>query len=68
MFAGWRKLAGEQKLKLVSEQCQALHRVSLAGLAARYPEASSEELEMRAGYLRVGRPLAERLTGVVMRW
>ena len=68
MFAHWRSLDGVQRLRVLSEQCQALHRLSLAGLAARYPDASAEELEIRAAALRVGRETVERLTGVVLSW
>ena len=68
MFAVWRALDGTRKLELLSEHCRALHRLSVAGLAARYPDASAEELELRAACLRVGRDVVERLTGVVLEW
>ena len=42
---------------------QALHRVSVGGLRLRFPEADDEELERRAGALRVGADLMRRVFG-----
>jgi len=54
-FAHWRTLDSVAKLRIVSEQSLALHRLSLVGLAARYPEDRPEELALKAHALRLGR-------------
>jgi len=67
-FAHWRTLDSVAKLRIVSEQSIALHRLSLAGLAARYPDDSPEELELKAHALRIGRDVLERCIGRTLTW
>ncbi|MHC5063135.1 MAG: hypothetical protein ACYTG5_04070 [Planctomycetota bacterium] len=57
VFEGFRAMTPLQKLELASQASKALHRLSVAGLRMRYPEASEEELFRRAGALRLGREL-----------
>jgi len=67
-FAHWRTLDSVSKLRIVSEQSLALHRLSLVGLAARYPEDRPEELAMKAHALRLGRDVLERCIGRRLAW
>ena len=61
LFERWRTMRIEDKAALVSELCRSLYRLSLAGLAARHPNESREELERRAAALWVGRDLVEAI-------
>lgn len=56
----WRSLDSVAKLRIVSEHYQALKRLSMTGLALRYPDDSEEDLELRAACLRVGRDVVDR--------
>jgi hypothetical protein len=68
LFDHWRSLDSVAKLRILSEQYQSLKRLSIAGLALRYPGDSEEELELRAACLRVGREVVERWTGRKLQW
>lgn len=63
VFDGLRALTPLQRLQLGVRASQAVHRLSVAGLRLRFPEAGDEELERRAGALRVGPALLRRLLG-----
>lgn len=54
VFDGIREMTPLQRLQLASRASRALHRLSVAGLRMRYPDASEEELSRRAGALRLG--------------
>lgn len=66
--AHWRTLDSVAKLRIVSEQCAALYRLSLVGLAARFPDDSAEELALKAHALRLGRDVLERCIGRRLAW
>lgn len=63
VFEGFRKMTPLQRLKIASQASLAVHRLSVAGLRLRYPEASEEELFRRAGALRLGRELTLKTFG-----
>jgi len=63
MFDGFRKMTPLERLQLASRASRALHRLSVAGLRLRYPDADEEELFRRAGVLRLGREFALRVYG-----
>lgn len=67
-FAHWRTLDSVAKLRIVSEQSSALHRLSIVGLAARFPDDSPEELALKAHALRLGRDVLERCIGRRLTW
>ncbi len=58
LFERWRRMSTREKAALVSELSASLHRLTLAGLAARFPDADERELEDRALALRYGDELA----------
>ena len=57
MFDGIRAMSPVERLRSASRASRALHRMSVAGLRVRFPEADDEELCRRAGALRLGREL-----------
>ena len=63
MFDGIRKMTPLQRLQIASRASRALHRLSVAGLRQRYPDASEEELFRRAGALRLGREFVLKVYG-----
>jgi hypothetical protein len=68
LFDHWRSLDSVAKMRILSEHSLALQRLSIAGLAVRYPGDSEEDLEYRAACLRVGRDVLERWTGRKLAW
>lgn len=52
-----------EKLKRMSELTLAVSRLALAGLAARYPRESRQELLLRLARLRLGADLVDRVYG-----
>lgn len=64
----WRTMDGMAKLALLSEHSLALLRLSLAGLALRYPDATEAELLDRAAALRIGKDEFARWTGRRFEW
>lgn len=64
----WRSLDSVAKMRIVSEMSLALHRRTIARLAARYPDDSEDDLKLRAACLRAGPDVVERLTGRKLQW
>jgi hypothetical protein len=64
----WRSLDSMAKLRILSEQYRTLKRLSLAGLALRYPDDSAADLDLRAACLRLGREAVEHWSGRKLRW
>lgn len=62
-FAHWRSMELWQKAQLVSDLCNAAHRLHLRGLRDRHPAATDEELELRAACARIGRDNVEAVLG-----
>lgn len=60
-----RRAEGWRKLQLADELHQSLRLLALAGLRARYPEASPEELKRRLADLLLGASLAEEAYGPI---
>jgi len=58
-----RRAEGWRKLQLADQLHQSLRMLALAGLRARYPEASPEELKRRLADLLLGTSLAEQAYG-----
>lgn len=52
-----------QKLRRMSELTLAANRLALAGLAARHPDESRQELLLRLARLRLGDDLVDRVYG-----
>jgi hypothetical protein len=52
-----------EKLRRMSELTLAVSRLSLAGLAARHPEDSRQQLLLRLARLRLGDDLVDRAYG-----
>lgn len=63
LFDRLRLLTPQQRLQIAVRATQALHRLSIAGLRQRFPNASEEELQRRAAALRVGPELMRRVFG-----
>ena len=63
MFEHLRSLTPTQRLRMAVRATQALHRLSIAGLKARFPNASEDELRHRAAALRVGPEWMRRVFG-----
>lgn len=49
VFDGLRKMTPLQRLQIAARASRALHRLSIAGLRQRHPEADEQELHRRAG-------------------
>lgn len=63
VFDRIREMTPLQRLQAASRASRALHRLSVAGLRLRYPDADEEELFRRAGVLRLGRDYALEVYG-----
>jgi hypothetical protein len=63
LFEYWRGLQTWEKAEIVTDLCKATEELSLAGLAARHPDASEQELHLRAACLRLGRETVEQVLG-----
>ena len=63
VFAGIRAMTPLQRLQIATRASRALHRLSVAGLRLRYPDATEEELSRRAGALRLGAELTRKAFG-----
>jgi hypothetical protein len=59
----YREMSAERKLELVEDANQTARLLALAGLAARFPDASEEELHLRLFHLVLGTELATRAYG-----
>lgn len=60
---GLRALSPWQKIELMSELTSAARGLALAGLRARFPDASPKELQRRLATLCLGADLAEKVYG-----
>lgn len=63
LFEHWAGMEPRRKAQIVSDLCASAHRLCLAGLELRHPEASDEELQLRAACRRIGREAVERALG-----
>lgn len=63
VMQGFAAMTPLERLQLAVQWTRALHRLSVAGLRLRHPELSEEELERRAGALRLGKDLTLRTFG-----
>lgn len=63
LFERLRQLTPLQRLRMTVRATQAVHRLSVAGLRLRFPEASEQELQLRAAALRVGSEWMARVFG-----
>lgn len=59
----WRTMTTVEKAELLTAANRAAHQLSLAGLRMRYPNASEEELDLRAIALRLDRETMVRVYG-----
>jgi hypothetical protein len=65
LIAHWRSLQPWEKAALVADLSQAVHELSLAGIAARFPEADPEEIELLSARQRLGPDLMRRFPGLL---
>lgn len=63
VFDGLRQMTPLRRLEIAARASRALHRLSVAGLRLRHPNASEEELASRAGALRLGPELTRKAFG-----
>lgn len=63
LFARLRLLTPVQRLQMAVRATQALHRLSVAGLRLRFPNATEDDLQRRAAALRAGPELMRRVFG-----
>jgi hypothetical protein len=63
VFDGLRATTPPIRLRIAARASVALHRLSVAGLRLRDPDASEEELFRRAGTLRLGPEFTRRMLG-----
>lgn len=63
LFDRLRLLTPVERLQMAVRATQAMHRLSVAGLRLRFPDAGEAELHRRAGALRVGPELMRRVFG-----
>ena len=63
VFDGIRGMTPLRRLQIAARASRALHRLSVAGLRQRYPDATEGELSRRAGALRLGRELTLKAFG-----
>lgn len=70
MFAHVRAMTMEEKLEHIAEFWRIGHRVRIAGLALRFPDATEDELELRAAEIRLGKETVAALlaAGVPPPW
>lgn len=61
--ARYASMTPAEKLRRLSELTLAANRLALAGLAARHPGESREELLLRLARLRLGSDLVDRVYG-----
>jgi len=54
-FARLREVSPSDKLALISAWCRAVQEIAIAGIRARHPGASDEEVRLRLGSLRLPR-------------
>jgi hypothetical protein len=55
MFDHLRSMPMDEKLEHIKSFWRAAHSLHIAGLAHRFPDASPEELELRAAEIRLGK-------------
>ena len=67
LFEHWRGMTPCEKAALVSDLSKAVHRLSLAGLQARFPNESPDEIEYRATCIRLGPELMAQVESVSYR-
>ena len=60
-IARWRAMSPAEKAAIVSGLTDASYDLSLAGVRARYPQASPRELFLRLAVVSLGRDLARRV-------
>jgi hypothetical protein len=57
----WRGLSAVERLRLVSDATRAVTNLSLAGIRARYPQASERECFLRLAAIRLGVETTRRI-------
>ena len=61
LFDAYRRMPPWEKVRRVRELCRASQRLALAGIVARYPRASAEELRFRLAATRFDRDTLMRI-------
>jgi hypothetical protein len=64
LFDHWRALSPVEKAEIGRQACLALHQGLIAGLRVRHPNASDDELELRAAIAKYGADTMRRTTGL----
>ena len=70
MFDHLRAMSMDEKLEHIKSFWRAAHSLHIAGLAHLYPDASRDELELRAAEIRLGKETVSALlaAGVRLPW
>lgn len=63
LIEGYRRMSPAEKARRVAEDCVALETLVVAGIRARHPGASGDELRRRLAELRLGKSLAQTIYG-----
>jgi hypothetical protein len=61
MFERWAAMSVDEKIDVIRQTCRGAHHLTLAGLSARHPTSSAEQLELMAAELRIGADAVRRL-------
>ncbi|MCB9898548.1 MAG: hypothetical protein H6825_11130 [Planctomycetes bacterium] len=56
-------MTSRETCALLRALCESAHELVRAGMAARHPDASDEELELRLACVRLGRATVEQVLG-----
>ncbi|MCZ6635225.1 MAG: winged helix-turn-helix domain-containing protein [bacterium] len=59
----YRRMTPAEKMRRISDLCQASARIALAGIRQRYPQATERELQLRLAALRLGRETMVKVFG-----
>jgi hypothetical protein len=57
---GWRRMSADEKAGIIAGLTQAVYDLALAGIRARYPEASPHEQSLRLAVVMLGPELARK--------
>lgn len=67
LVEGYRKMSPAQRLSLAGQMCEAVFNLVVAGLRARHPGASEEDLKRHIAEIYLGQELAKAAIAVSRR-
>ena len=62
-FEIWSRMSVEQKAQLLTALTRDVQRLAFAGMRARYPEATDDEIWLRLAVQRLGRETVRKVYG-----